>query len=74
MLFLFNLTYAASWGTIAFLIPTEVWPSNMRAQGNGFGITGWTIGVGWTVLGWTVLVNLSCLDIWRTATSSSLPV
>ena len=22
----------------------------MRAQGNGFGITGWSIGVGWTVL------------------------
>jgi hypothetical protein len=22
----------------------------MRAQGNGFGITGWAIGVGWTVL------------------------
>ena len=50
MLFLFNLTYAATWGTVAFLIPTEIWPSNMRAQGNGFGITGWAIGVGWTVL------------------------
>lgn len=22
----------------------------MRAQGNGFGITGWALGVGWTVL------------------------
>jgi len=22
----------------------------MRAQGNGFGVTGWAIGVGWTVL------------------------
>lgn len=50
MLFLFNLIYAATWGTIAFLIPTEIWPSHMRAQGNGFGITGWAIGVGWTVL------------------------
>ncbi|KAK3372580.1 general substrate transporter [Podospora didyma] len=50
MLFLFNLIYAATWGTVAFLIPTEIWPSDMRAQGNGFGITGWAIGVGWTVL------------------------
>lgn len=50
MLFLFNLIYAATWGTIAFLIPTEIFPSEMRAQGNGFGITGWAIGVGWTVL------------------------
>lgn len=50
MLFLFNLIYASTWGTVAFLIPTEIFPSEMRAQGNGFGITGWAIGVGWTVL------------------------
>ncbi|KAB8303355.1 hypothetical protein EYC80_004787 [Monilinia laxa] len=50
MLFLFNLCYAATWGTVAFLIPTEIFPSAMRAQGNGFGITGWAIGVGWTTL------------------------
>ncbi len=36
MLFLFNLIYAATWGTVAFLIPTEIFPSKMRAQGNGF--------------------------------------
>lgn len=50
MLFLFNLIYAATWGTVAFLIPTEIFPPEMRAQGNGFGVTGWAIGVGWTVL------------------------
>lgn len=50
MLFLFNISYAATWGTIAFLIPTEIWSSEMRAQGNGFGITGWAIGVGMTTL------------------------
>ena len=50
MLFLFNICYAATWGTVAFLIPTEIWSSEMRAQGNGFGITGWAIGVGMTVL------------------------
>ncbi|KAF2277727.1 plastidic glucose transporter 4 [Westerdykella ornata] len=50
MLFMFNIIYASTWGTIAFLIPTEIWSSDMRAQGNGFGITGWAIGVGMTVL------------------------
>lgn len=50
MLFLFNLTYAATWGTLAFLIPTEIFPSEMRAQGNGFGILGWSVGCGWTTL------------------------
>jgi hypothetical protein len=50
MLFLFNLGYASTWGTVAFLIPTEIFPSDLRAQGNGFGITGWAIGVGMTTL------------------------
>ncbi|KAJ5495893.1 hypothetical protein N7539_001009 [Penicillium diatomitis] len=50
MLFLFNLGYAATWGTVAFLIPTEIFPSDLRAQGNGFGITGWALGVGMTTL------------------------
>lgn len=50
MLILFNLIYAATWGTFAFLILTEIFPSEMRAQGNGFGMTGRAIGVGWAVL------------------------
>lgn len=50
MLFLFNLFYAATWGTVAFLIPTEIFPPGMRAQGNGFGVSGWAIAVGWTTL------------------------
>ena len=43
-------SYAASWGTVAFLVPTEMFPSDLRAQGNGFGIAGWAIGVGMTTL------------------------
>lgn len=35
---------------MAFLIPTEIFPSELRAQGNGLGITGWAIGVGMTTL------------------------
>lgn len=50
MLFLFNLCYAAMWRSVAFLILTEIFPSETRAQGNGFGIAGWAIGVGCAVL------------------------
>ena len=50
MLFMFNLIYASTWGTVAFLLPTEIFPSEMRAQGNGFGVLGWAIGVGMTTL------------------------
>lgn len=45
-----STSYAATWGTVAFLVPTEIFPSDLRAQGNGFGITGWAIGVGMTTL------------------------
>ncbi|EKV16402.1 hypothetical protein PDIG_08020 [Penicillium digitatum PHI26] len=58
MLFLFNLGYAATWGTVAFLIPTEIFPSDLRAQGNGFGITGWAIGVGMTTLVNPIMFNV----------------
>ncbi|PWY83719.1 general substrate transporter [Aspergillus sclerotioniger CBS 115572] len=57
MLFLFNLGYASTWGTVAFLIPTEIFPSSLRAQGNGFGITGWAIGVGMTTLVNPIMFN-----------------
>ena len=50
MPFLFNLIYAATWGTAAFLVPTETFPPEMSTQGNSFGITGWAIGVGRAVL------------------------
>ncbi|RAK96127.1 putative MFS sugar transporter [Aspergillus ibericus CBS 121593] len=57
MLFLFNLGYASTWGTVAFLIPAEIFPSDLRAQGNGFGITGWAIGVGMTTLVNPIMFN-----------------
>lgn len=31
-------------------MPTEIFPSDLRAQDSGFGITGWAIGVGMTTL------------------------
>jgi len=44
--------------TVAFLIPTEIFPSQLRAQGNGFGVTGWAIGVGMTVLVNPIMFNV----------------
>ncbi|KAL2819037.1 hypothetical protein BDW59DRAFT_181731 [Aspergillus cavernicola] len=62
ILFLFDLGYASTWGTVAFLIPTEILPSDLRAQGNGFGITGWATGVGMTTR-YFLLVGLNLLWI-----------
>jgi hypothetical protein len=49
MVFLSNLFYATTRRAIMFLMP-EIFPPEMRAQGNGSGVTGWAIGVGWTTL------------------------
>lgn len=59
-------SYAATWGTVAFLVPTEIFPSDLRAQGNGFGITGWAIGVGMTTL-----VNPIMFDAMKVRSSHS---
>lgn len=59
-------SYAATWGTVAFLVPTEIFPSDLRAQGNGFGITGWAIGVGMTTL-----VNPIMFEAWAVSLMSN---
>lgn len=61
-------SYAATWGTVAFLVPTEIFPSDLRAQGNGFGITGWAIGVGMTTLVNPIMFDVmavSCFDLFH---------
>lgn len=65
LLLIFKNRYAATWGTVAFLVPTEIFPSDLRAQGNGFGITGWAIGVGMTTL-----VNPIMFDVMTVSQSS----
>lgn len=43
-------SYAVSWGTVPFPVPREMFPLDLWAQGNGFGITGCAISVGRTTL------------------------
>ncbi|KAF3388686.1 hypothetical protein F1880_003799 [Penicillium rolfsii] len=57
--------YAATRRTVAFLFLTALFPIDFRAQGNGFGITGWAIGVGMTTL-----VNLIMFDSLKSRTHS----
>jgi hypothetical protein len=50
------------------IVVTEIFPSDLRAQGNGFGITGWAIGVGMTTL-----VNPIMFDEIRTEVNDGDP-
>jgi len=48
--FLFSIGFGATWLTIPWLYPAEIFPLQVRAKGNAWGVVGWSIGNGWTVL------------------------
>ncbi|KAI9661343.1 MAG: hypothetical protein M1831_003076 [Alyxoria varia] len=48
--FIFTFAFGASWLTVPWLYPAEIFPLQVRAKGNAWGVVGWSIGNGWTVL------------------------
>jgi hypothetical protein len=49
MIFLFTSTFGATWLTVPWLYPAEIFPLAVRAKGNAWGVVGWSIGNGWLV-------------------------
>ena len=50
MIFLFTMTFGATWLTVPWLYPAEIFPLEVRAKGNAWGVVGWSIGNGWLTL------------------------
>ncbi|KAI5478116.1 MFS monosaccharide transporter [Pseudohyphozyma bogoriensis] len=50
MVFLYTATFGATWLTVPWIYPAEIWPVNARARGNAMGVVGWSIGNGWCTL------------------------
>ncbi|KAL8828126.1 MAG: hypothetical protein Q9191_002773 [Dirinaria sp. TL-2023a] len=48
--FVFTAGFGATWLTIPWLYPAEIFPLQMRAKGNAWGVLGWCVGNGWTTL------------------------
>jgi len=48
--FLYTAAFGATWLTVPWLYPTEIWPVPVRAKGNAWGVVGWSIGNGWCTL------------------------
>ena len=40
----FTATFGATWLTVPWLYPAEIFPLQIRAQGNAWGVVGWSIG------------------------------
>lgn len=48
--FIFSAGFGATWLTIPSLYPAEIFPLQVRAKGNAWGVLGWSVGNGWTTL------------------------
>ncbi|GAA5986175.1 hypothetical protein JCM10908_006443 [Rhodotorula pacifica] len=57
MVFLYTATFGATWLTVPWIYPAEIWPVNARAKGNAMGVVGWSIGNGWCTLLVPVMFN-----------------
>lgn len=49
MIFIFTSTFGATWLTVPWLYPAEIFLLAVRAKGNAWGVVGWSIGNGWLV-------------------------
>jgi sugar porter (SP) family MFS transporter len=49
MVFIFTSVFGATWLTVPWLYPAEIFPLEIRAKGNAWGVVGWSIGNGWLV-------------------------
>jgi MFS family permease len=50
MVFIFTSVFGATWLTVPWLYPAEIFPLEVRAKGNAWGVVGWSIGNGWLTL------------------------
>lgn len=48
--YLFTATFGATWLTVPWLYPAEIFPLEVRAKGNAWGVVGWSIGNAWLTL------------------------
>ncbi|EAW11574.1 putative MFS monosaccharide transporter [Aspergillus clavatus NRRL 1] len=50
MIFIFTSVFGATWLTVPWIYPAEIFPLAVRARGNAWGVVGWSIGNGWLTL------------------------
>ncbi|CAG8407464.1 unnamed protein product [Penicillium salamii] len=46
MVYLYTFVFGATWLTVPWLYPAEIFPLKIRAKGNAWGVVGWSLGNG----------------------------
>jgi sugar porter (SP) family MFS transporter len=72
MVFIYQFFFCQTTLVVCWVYPTEIWPQEIRAKGNAFGILGWAMGAGSTTLaiptmfeklGWQTLMVFACFNV-----------
>lgn len=71
--FLYTAVFGATWLTVPWLYPAEIFPLQVRAKGNAWGVVGWSIGNGWTVSAWQGPLLVILTQMLRPSTGASSP-
>jgi MFS family permease len=77
MVFVFTFIFGATWLTVPWLYPAEIFPLEVRAKGNAWGVVGWSIGNGWLTLLCPVMfkaLNEKTLYIFAACNAISIPM
>ncbi|KAI0191388.1 general substrate transporter [Xylaria flabelliformis] len=75
--FIFTAVFGATWLTVPWLYPAEIFPLYVRSKGNSWGVVGWSIGNGWLTLLCPVLferIGATTLHIFGIANVISIPI
>jgi MFS family permease len=72
MVYIYQFIFCCTTLVVCWVYPTEIWPQEIRAKGNAFGILGWAMGAGSTTLalpsmfqalGWKTLMVFACFNV-----------
>ncbi|KAI1259066.1 general substrate transporter [Xylariaceae sp. FL1019] len=75
--FIFTAVFGATWLTVPWLYPAEIFPLAVRSKGNAWGVFGWSIGNGWLTLLCPVLfdrIGATTLHIFGIANIITIPI
>ncbi|RWA10654.1 hypothetical protein EKO27_g4459 [Xylaria grammica] len=61
--FIFTSIFGATWLTVPWLYPAEIFPLHVRSQGNAWGVVGWSIGIGATTLHIFGIANIISIPV-----------
>jgi sugar porter (SP) family MFS transporter len=71
MVYIYHFSFCSTTLVVCWVYPTEIWPQEIRAKGNAFGVLGWALGGGSTTLaiptmfeklGWETLIIFACFN------------